>query len=482
MKRKEEKKAGLSPWGKRKWLWLMVGICLLASALSASAITYPPGTLVMGSGDSDHQDGSFQTAAFRFPYGLAWDSREQRLLVADTQNHRIRSIDLETREISTLAGTTRGEDRFGFPGGGHQDGDTSEALFRFPRGILVAPNGAVFVADTGNHAIRMIYEDQVTTVAGSGHPGHRDADGLQARFNNPTDLALDQEGNLYVSDTLNHVIRKIDETGTVTTYAGNPGNTGPLFEPRGLYLSPDDTLYLADSGHHQIKQVKDGKITILTGSPGPLDTDAGYPAGGNRDGGRTQAAYHFPRDLVQTEEGTLLISDAFNHRLRSLDLEGHTATPALAVEWQAPSGLCLAEGYLFVADHLNHRILGIPLTAEELQPEPPPAAGTPGEIPVYVDGQAVLFPDVEPFILEGRLRVPLRFIAEEWGADVTWDSATQTVQVHRQGQTAVFSQAEGHLLLHRDRSMVPLRYLSEKLGFEVDWQEESRRVFITTQP
>jgi sugar lactone lactonase YvrE len=161
--------------------------------------------------------------------------------------------------VSTLAGR---------PGAGYAagyaDGLAAEAKFNSPRSVAVDGVGKVYVADTGNHCIRLISPDgQVSTLAGANEPGYVDGQGSEARFNFPSGIAVDADGNLYVADTANHSIRKIMPDGEVTTLAGNgePGNVdGPGADarfraPEGIAIDGKGNVYVADTGNHRVRKI-----------------------------------------------------------------------------------------------------------------------------------------------------------------------------------------------------------------------------------
>lgn len=163
----------------------------------------PNGTVetLAGSGEQGHRDGRALSAAFKLPLSIALGPDESLLYVADFFGHRIRQIDIATGSVSTLAGSGKA---------GFIDGSLEEARFNKPAGIAVGSEGAIYIADSGNHAIRMIKNGTVTTLAGNGTPGYKDGKGAEARFNNPYHLTLSQTGLfLYVSDWDNHRIRRL---------------------------------------------------------------------------------------------------------------------------------------------------------------------------------------------------------------------------------------------------------------------------------
>jgi ribosomal protein L7/L12/sugar lactone lactonase YvrE len=150
-----------------------------------------------------YKDGPPDKAQFSFPCGLATDAGGN-VYVADAGNHRVRKI-TPNGEVTTVAGDTNWLGR-----GGYEDGTAGQARFMSPRGICLDSAGRVFVADTDNHRIRRIDPDgMVVTVAGSGERGDSDGPVLTAQFNKPRDLALGADGTLYVVDSDNHCVRAI---------------------------------------------------------------------------------------------------------------------------------------------------------------------------------------------------------------------------------------------------------------------------------
>ena len=161
---------------------------------------------------------------------------------------------------------------------GSTNGYSTNALFNDPAALVTDPAGNLFVADSQNHAIRKISANGlVTMLAGQlGVPGSGDETGAQARFDSPCGVTLDRNGNLFVSDTGNHTIRKITPAGVVTTIAGRAGQSGfadgpsssALFNsPLGIAVAPNGTIYVADSGNHVIRAISPGgTVTTLAGS------------------------------------------------------------------------------------------------------------------------------------------------------------------------------------------------------------------------
>jgi streptogramin lyase len=196
------------------------------------------------------------------PNGVALDGRG-RLYVADVAGHRIRVVDLANGRISTFAGT--GEPRHAGDGG-----PASEASIHGARAVEVGPDGAVFILEREGNRLRRVdpKTGTIATVAGTGSKGFSGDGGpaLEATFDGPKELAVDPAGNLFLVDTENHAIRRVDaSTGRVTTVAGDgrrggTGDGGPatsarLDRPHGVAVGPDGSLWIGDTGNHRIRRV-----------------------------------------------------------------------------------------------------------------------------------------------------------------------------------------------------------------------------------
>ena len=140
----------------------------------------------------------------------------------------------------------------------------ARARFKAPTGLAAASDGTLVVADTGNHTIRRIVSGLVSTLAGTaGNAGSTDDTGAAARFNAPQGVAIDSAGNVFVADTGNNAVRKISPAGVVTTVA-----TG-FSAPKGIAVDAAGTLYVADTGNHVIKTVASGgNVSVLAGTVG----------------------------------------------------------------------------------------------------------------------------------------------------------------------------------------------------------------------
>ncbi|HEX6290918.1 MAG TPA: SMP-30/gluconolactonase/LRE family protein [Herpetosiphonaceae bacterium] len=319
-----------------------------------------------GGGPGVPGDGVPATSAPLYsPEDVLW-AADGSLYIADTANHRIRKI-APNSVISTVAGNgTRG-----FAGDG---GPATNAQLYNPSGILQDADGGLFVADTGNDRIRKLDSTgQIRTVVGGG-PGAPGDGGpsTSAPLSNPEDVQWAADGSLYIADRSNHRIRKVAPNGIISTIAGNgtqgfSGDGGPatnaqLYNPEGIWVGADGTLYIADDGNHRIRRVSpDGIITTVAGGGSTLG-----------DGGPATSARLFDAyDVVLGPDGSLYIADAWDGRIRKVAPNGVITTvagngnygfsgdggPATSATLGFPIGLALGpDGSLYIADAGNNRI------------------------------------------------------------------------------------------------------------------------------
>ena len=196
------------------------------------------------------------------------------------------------------------------------------AQFDFPTGVAVDSSGILYVADTRNHRIRKITsEGVVTTLAGSGTYGHHDATGTVAQFRYPYGVAVDSSGNVYVADTENNRIRKITPAGVVTTPAGSTegylnatGTKAQFNEPTGVAVDSSGNVYVADTHSHRIRKItSEGVVTTLAGG---VDTSGN---GGYLDATGTNARFNAPFDVAVDSSGNLYVADRDNYRIRKIE-------------------------------------------------------------------------------------------------------------------------------------------------------------------
>lgn len=290
---------------------------------------------VAGDGNEGYNDSgnpAGKPPAFSFPNGVAVDSAGT-IYVSENGNCVIRRIQRSGASItvSTFAGsfsliTSKGEqDRFNSTRQGlasYRDAGLLDSAFRLPDDLVIAPDGTIFVADAANHAIRRITQTGVETIAGNGVPGFADGTAANARFNTPTALALSADGNfLFVADTINNRVRRIDLVNRrVSTLAGGgagptidgPGGEATLFQPIGLALDSDGTLYVSELAASDIRRIDTaGNVTSLAGGGGSK----------LRDGSGIFARFNQPRGLaIDRQQGVLYVADYENFVIRAIAL------------------------------------------------------------------------------------------------------------------------------------------------------------------
>lgn len=325
----------------------------------------PDGTSTFFADGQGSSDGSFQE-----PRGLAVD-KDGNVYLADAFNEIIRKITPQG-DVSTLAGrlVTRGS----------ADGFGTDARFRRPNGVAVDSHYNVYVADEENHTIRKISSDgEVSTLAGlASNFGYADGTGGNARFQAPGGSAVDSQGNMYVADALNYVIRKITPAGVVTTLAGTPGVRGNSdgvgsnaqfrfisihsdsigdTDPVGLCIDRNGNLYVADTGNNSVRKVTPaGEVTTIATVPDPRGIAADpngnvfvsnysairrvTPQGvvtlfagdvqqwGSADGQGTAARFTDPRGLAADAGGNIYVADTGNATIRRITSNGSVTTLA----------------------------------------------------------------------------------------------------------------------------------------------------------
>lgn len=209
---------------------------------------------------------------------------------------------------------------------GATDGTLADSRFNQPSGLAVDAEGHLFVAHYFNHTIRRISTNGVvSTVAGiPGQSGFVDGPAAEAQFNQPSFLTFDAAGNLYVSELLNNAIRKITKAGVVSTYAGG---LGQFNRPAGLAFDTVGNLFVADSANHVIRLVTPGGLVLtLAGSVGD---------GGTTDGPAASARFYYPTDVTLDAAGNLFVSDAGNDTIRKISPAGIVSTVAGAPRQKA---------------------------------------------------------------------------------------------------------------------------------------------------
>jgi len=299
-----------------------------------------------GSGVAGFVNDTGVAAQFSSPSGVVADAVGD-IYVADRLNHRIRKV-TQSGVVTTFAGS-------GAPGFADETG--SAAQFQEPSGIARDSNGNFYVADQFNHRIRMITPaGVVTTFAGTGEADFLDGAKSAAKFLYPMGVAVDADDNVYVADTGNHRIRMISAaTGQVTTIGG--AVPGDFSSPQALVVMANNQILVADTGNHRIRMIDSGVVS----------TRAGNGVEGYLDGPGASAQFASPTGITRDSSGVAYVTDEGNHRIRRIATDGTVTTlagsglpgnvnspvsglyPATACRFDKPAGICIdASGSLFV--------------------------------------------------------------------------------------------------------------------------------------
>jgi sugar lactone lactonase YvrE len=325
-------------------------------------------TAVAGSGLQGGADGAGFLARFNHPGGLL--VLGGTLVVADTDNNRLRRYDIAGDLVSTTAG------RDNLPGG--DGGPASAAILDRPAGVAIDGSGVAYVTEHDSFRVRRIDPaGTITTVINAAGATGDPADnvpGATARLMQPTGLAMDGAGNLYVADARAHRVVRLDAGGILHHFAGTGaggfGNEGgaatnvPLNVPLRVAVGPDG-VYIADFNNHRIRRVAlDGTMATFAGSGDVLN-------GGFADGAATQARFNQPSGLVFDAAGNLYVADFSNHRVRKIDPTGLVTTiagtgvpgnsgdglAAGAAALNGPTDVAIgSDGALLIVDQLNNKV------------------------------------------------------------------------------------------------------------------------------
>ena len=360
-----------------------------------------------------HGDGGPATSAtLTAMSGLASD-QNGNLFIADTWADRVRKID-SGGTISTVAGT-------GEEGRSGDGGPAIEARLQRPHGVALDGSGNMYIADTDNHLVRRVdASGTITTFAGTGDAGYAGDGGpaTDAELHEPSAVAIDPEGNVFIAESRNRTVRKVDSAGIITTVAG----TGPrgrgrvtgigtevrMTRPQALVVSRFGDVFIADEWAHRILRLDtEGMVSVVVGlgqreffSPRDVAVDANGNAyvvfgsthsvvkvdasgivtpfagtgriGFSGDGGpAAQARLAFPTGVATDDRGNVYIADSSNHRIRMVDSRGRIETiagtgvrgfggddgPATSASFNYPAAVAAGvDGSLYVADRRNNRI------------------------------------------------------------------------------------------------------------------------------
>ncbi len=373
----------------------LLGSTLLTGNATGSLAVLVPGEMTTVAGNAqwiyagDNVPAS--TTSVFLPTGVVTDAAGNMYL-ADSSNNRIRRVDGKTNIITTIGGN-------GTPGFSGDNGPATQAEVSVPAGLAIDGAGNLYFADTGNDCIRRIdaISGIITTVAGTGNVQGYSGDGFAAtaataKLSLPEGVAFDAAHNLYIADTGNNVIRKVDATtGIITTIAGTgtpgyngdnrPATTAYLYAPWSVAIGPDNSIYFADLTNNRVRKIDPlGIITTIAGT--------GTQGYSGDTAAATQAQLNEPASIILDPAGNFYIADSGNNRIRKVSVTtgiiatvagnggesfGGDGGPANLATLYGPYGLHMDQaGDLFVTDMFHNRVRevsasGLPLTFATLR-------------------------------------------------------------------------------------------------------------------
>lgn len=320
----------------------------------------------------DQIEGQFSQLA-----GVTHDQKGN-LYVSDAQNHLIYRID-DRGAAEVIAGYSDEVDGFNQPVGDFQDGPLAEAQFNFPIGLAIDSENNLYIADSGNGAIRKLTEagEVVTVVQGLVYP---------------FDIVITDADELFFSDALSHQIYRITSTGRLEVFAGGgyveedgylvgayqdgQGETAQFNEPSGLAFTPSGDLLVADSGNQRIRVIQpDGTVSTVAGSGDVFIPGTPYINGGYRDGMVDEAQFNFPKGIIALSENELIIADTYNHVLRLIQ-DGEVTTlvgtgnagfydgSQSTAQFYNPNMMTYIDNKLILADQYNRAVREVQFTKE----------------------------------------------------------------------------------------------------------------------
>lgn len=302
-----------------------------------------------GSYGSMGDGGPATSAQLSYVIGVAVDT-VGNVFIADSYNHKIRRVDINGT-ITTVAGT--GTDGYASDGLAAID-----ALLSVPVGVAASASGEICIADLGNGRVRRVDGDGIITTLAGARFGGDGAAATSATLDSTSGLAIDANGLLYIADTDNNRIRRVDAQGVISTIAGSTpgfsGDAGPalaarIHGPRGLAFDPSGALVIADTLNHRVRRISpQGVITTIAGTGTPGATGDGSAA--------IDAELDEPSAIAVDATGAIYVADTNNNAIRRIDSAGMISTVA-AGALSKPTGVAIdSAGTLYIADTENHRI------------------------------------------------------------------------------------------------------------------------------
>ena len=272
------------------------------------------------------------------------ETADGAFLVTDTYHKVIWKVKDGNSEL--YAGAESVQDPYGEPLGGYYDGIKGNGYFQKPWAITPFLEGYA-VSDPDNHVVRYLSQNEILTAVGTGKSGCSDGIGTRASFNYPTGLATDEAGSLYIADTGTGCIRRVTENGRVSTWLSG------LQDPAGLCYR-DGALYIAESGRNRIIKAENGQITAAYGTE----------TAGSMDGALEQAQFCAPQGVEVDADGCIFVADSGNHAVRRIR-NGEVTTLIARNERSPeqypmrPVGMYVKDHTLYVCDNFAQKLFTI---------------------------------------------------------------------------------------------------------------------------
>ncbi len=391
-------------------------------------------------------DGYLSNAQFKKPSDVAI-SQNGDLIVTDSDNNVIRKITNEL--VVTIAGNGKK---------GYKEGHEGEASFNSPQSIAISKNGTIYVADTMNHCIRTIDSDgNVSLFAGMPEkPGYKDGQLLEATF----------------------------------------------YEPCGLDFGTDGALYVADSANQCIRKIKDNNVSTVAGFPGKVDSETSYPEGGYVDG--TEGRFFFPKDLVVMEDDTIYVADTLNHAIRQIK-DGQTKTVlgngtagkyyvnSENMKLSRPNGITSEGINLYITDSVNNSVLIVPITdrlkngrktREQMLIETGISIDKKypyhGELRLFVNGERVRLNNIKSWNTSDKIYIPIKQVLEAIGATVSLNNQTKDYTISKDGIDTVLGLNQSYFLL-QGMAVTTSEEIMRLFPYTFEWYPEFSVIAIETE-
>lgn len=337
----------------KKLFFLLACTCLSGVYAQNYVVSTAVGNNILG-----NVNGPALSCELYNPYGMKSD-QDSILYFADVQNHTIKKLNYNTHIVSKVAGTGSA---------GHLDGAGNVAQFNAPVNVFYI-SGFLYVVEASNwiRKIDLNNNNTVSTVAGCGAAGFQNGAALSAKFNNPTSVYVEPNGDIYICDYQNQCIRLLSG-GVVTTYAGVPTSAGlvngsyataKFNKPREIYKDVHGDFYVCDLLNNCIRKMSGGQVTTFSGTG----------VQGNQDGAANVATFYHPTGMCMTNKNYFYITDGGNNKIRKIDSLGNVSTVAgtgafgyvdgagSIAQFNRVEGLCYdAHGAIYIGDADNNLV------------------------------------------------------------------------------------------------------------------------------